>query len=79
MKYDLEIKKVIEEIKKAKAKSVLIQLPEGLKSKADEIVSAIEKIGVDAIIWIGSCYGSCDIPKADVDMVVQWGHSQWRA
>ena len=79
MRYDLEIKKVIEEIKKAKSKSVLIQLPEGLKPKAQEITDAIEKIDVNVNIWMGSCYGACDVPKTDVDMVIQWGHSEWRA
>jgi len=78
MEYDLEIERAAKEIKKAKAKRVLIQLPEGLKPKAQEITDAIEKTGADAIIWIGTCYGGCDIPQADVDMIVQWGHSRFR-
>ena len=35
--YDLELKRVASEIKKQKAKKVLIQLPDGLKPQATEI------------------------------------------
>ena len=34
--YDLELEKVAEKIKKEKAKTVLIQLPDGLKPKAPD-------------------------------------------
>lgn len=82
MDYNLEIEKVIKAIKKQKASRVLIQLPEGLKPQAPKIVSEIEaKTKAQCIIWIGSCYGSCDLPqgleKLNIDLVIQFGHSQW--
>lgn len=81
--YDLEIKKAAAKIKKEKAKLVLIQLPDGLKPKADLIKKELEsKTKADVLIWMGSCFGSCDVPenvkKLGVDLIVQWGHSEWK-
>ena len=79
--YDLELNKAVEEIKKNKAKLVCIQLPDGLKPKAREIQEYIEKnTDASVIIWLGSCYGACDIPKIEnlkVDLLIQWGHSEF--
>ena len=79
MDYDLELERAAKEIKKNKAKTVCIQLPDGLKPKAKEIADFIEKnTKAQVIIWLGSCYGSCDVPKLDVDLLIQWGHSEFR-
>lgn len=76
--YDLELEKIIREIRKQKAKKVLIQLPEGLKPQALKIVNEIEeKTNAECFIWLGSCYGACDIPDVDVDLLVQFGHSDY--
>ena len=75
--YDLELERVVKEIQKAKAKTVLLQLPEGLKPKAKEIADFLkEKTKAEVFIWLGSCFGSCDIPKTDYDLLIQWGHSK---
>ena len=79
MEYELELNKAVKEIRKSKAKTVCIQLPDGLKPKAKEIVDFIEKnTKAKVMIWLSSCYGSCDIPKLDVDLLIQWGHSKWK-
>ncbi len=79
--YDLELNKAVEQIKKNNAKLVCIQLPDGLKPKAKEIQEHIEKnTNATVIIWLGSCYGACDIPEIKnlgVDLLVQWGHSEF--
>jgi 2-(3-amino-3-carboxypropyl)histidine synthase len=78
--YNLELDKAVKEIKSKKAKRVLIQLPEGLKAKAQEIVDFIqENTKAKCFIWLGTCYGACDIPKADFDLLIQWGHSTWNS
>ncbi len=83
MQYDLELNKVVARINAENSKLVCIQLPDGLKPKADEIQAAIEK-GTHAkvIIWAGSCFGACDVPlqvkNLGVDLLIQWGHSEWR-
>ena len=64
MNYNLELEKTIKQINKSKAKSVCIQLPDGLKPKAKEIADKIEKeTNAKVIIWAGSCFGACDIPN----------------
>lgn len=79
--YNLELDRAVAEIKKAKAKIVCIQLPDGLKPKAEEIQKAIEsKTKSEVFIWMGSCFGACDVPdlsKQKVDLLIQWGHAKW--
>ena len=70
--YDLELKKVIKEIKVKNPQTVLIQLPEGLKPQSKDIVDTIEKeTSSKCMIWLGSCFGACDIPKFECDMLIQ--------
>jgi len=82
MGYALELDKVIDRIKSENAKTVCIQLPDGLKPKAEEITKELEsKTSVKVVIWLGSCYGACDLPveveRLGVDLLIQWGHSEW--
>ena len=78
MEYDLELERVIKQINEEKAKLVCIQLPDGLKDKATFISDEIEKnTKAKCLIWLNSCFGSCDVPKLDkVDLLIQWGHSE---
>ena len=80
--YDLELNKAVEEIKKANAKLICIQLPDGLKPKAKEIQEYIESnTNASVVIWLGSCWGGCDIPvsieKLGTDLLIQWGHTEF--
>jgi 2-(3-amino-3-carboxypropyl)histidine synthase len=84
LEYDLELERVVKEIKKSKAKKVLIQLPDGLKRYATQIQEELEKQlkgQAEFFIWLGSCFGACDIPleteKLGIDLIVQFGHSDW--
>lgn len=81
-KYDLELERIIAEVKKSKAKLVLLQFPDGLKPYATSVVDFLrEKTNAEFLIWIGSCYGACDTPtgleklKPKVDLVIQFGHN----
>jgi len=78
--FDLEEKRLEEEIKKQKAKRVLIQLPEGLKTEGTHLASIAEQAGATAIISADPCYGACDLATLDakslgVDLIVHYGHS----
>lgn len=78
MQYELDLQKAEKEIKNTKAKTVCIQLPDGLKNKATEISTYLEKqTKAKILIWLGSCYGACDYPNLNVDLLIQWGHSKW--
>jgi len=85
--YDLELERVVLEIKQHKAKKVLIQLGEGLKPRAREIQEYIDtaintgsKNSCQIYFWLNSCYGKCDIPEIidsknnDFDLLIQFGH-----
>ena len=83
MQYNLELDKAVKTIKKEKAKTVCIQLPDGLKPRAGEIQKYLrEKTKATILIWLGSCFGACDVPtqvkNLGVDLIIQWGHSQWK-
>ena len=79
MNYNLELGKAVSEIKSSKAKTVCIQLPDGLKPRAKDIADYLEKnTNAEILIYAGSCFGACDVPKLDVDLLIQWGHSEFR-
>ena len=82
-KYNLELEKVISEIKKSKAKMVLLQFPDGLKPYATAVVDYLEEnTDADFLIWFGSCYGACDTPvlgkelEKKINLIVQFGHNE---
>ncbi len=83
MQYDLEIDRIVKEIKQKKAKKVCLQLPDGLKPHAKELADEIkQKTAAEIIIWAGSNFGACDlavdVQRLGVDLLVAFGHSEWR-
>jgi 2-(3-amino-3-carboxypropyl)histidine synthase len=81
--YNLELEKVVSQIKKTKAKLVLLQFPDGLKQYATAVVDYLkEKTNAEFLIWLGTCFGACDTPvgieklKPKVDLVIQFGHNE---
>ena len=77
-KYKLELDRIIKEIEEKKPKTVLLQFPDGLKPYSKEIADFIEeKTKIKPQIWLGTCFGACDLPKVDVDLLIQFGHSPW--
>ena len=84
--YEFEIDKIVRTIRQQKARKVLLQFPDGLKLYSTIIADEIErrckneKLNVEIMIWLGSCYGACDVPiqtEKFVDLIVQFGHSAW--
>ena len=82
--YELEIERILKNIKKEKAKKVLLQFPDGLKPWATAISEELKKQAdekIDFFISMDTCFGACDIPveaeRLGVDMIVQFGHSDW--
>jgi len=81
--YDLELNRVVKEIQDNQAKLVCLQLPDGLKPKANEIEARINsETSAKVLIWLGSNFGACDIPlgldRLGVDLVISWGHNKFR-
>lgn len=79
--FDFEEERLAEEIRKHKAKRVLIQLPEGLKPHALRIAMAVESAGAQALISADPCYGACDLAVYDAqalqaDLIMHYGHTK---
>lgn len=80
--YHLELERVIEEIKVRGAKRVLLQLPDGLRPLAFQVVKAL-RVGTGAQVYLSgdSCYGACDLAlnqarELSADLIVHYGHSR---
>jgi 2-(3-amino-3-carboxypropyl)histidine synthase len=76
------INDLVKNVYEKQPKRVLLQLPEGLKSKAMEIASALEEIGIEVVISGDSCYGACDLQEQEAkqmncDLLVHVGHSRF--
>ncbi|MFA7707721.1 MAG: diphthamide synthesis protein [Candidatus Pacearchaeota archaeon] len=84
--YDLELDKIVKTIKKNKAKRVLLQFPEGIKPYSTVVVDYLSGLkelkNIEFFIWLGTCFGACDVPleveRLGVDLIVQFGHSAWK-
>ena len=77
--YELELERVVSEIKKSGAKTVLLQLPDGLKPWGPTLSDYLEEKTLAKIsIWLGACFGACDLPDSDADLVIQFGHAPWK-
>ena len=81
-RYDLELKRIVSQIKKEKSNLVLWQFPDGLKPYATAVVDYLsEKTKAEFLIWFGTCFGACDTPaglekiKPKIDLVIQFGHT----
>lgn len=62
---------------------VLLQLPEGLKSKAFKLAEKLERKGDEVILSCSPCYGGCDVAveearRCGADRIVQYGHSEFK-
>lgn len=77
--YELELDRIVNEIKKSKAETVLLQLPDGLKPWALSITNYLgEETSAKVSIFLGACFGACDLPDSSADLVIQFGHAPWK-
>ncbi|KYH42639.1 MAG: diphthamide biosynthesis protein [Candidatus Bathyarchaeota archaeon B63] len=78
--FELEEERLEEEVRRRKAKRVILQLPDGLKREGLRLADAIERAGATAIISGDPCYGACDIAlstavSVNADLIVHYGHT----
>jgi len=78
--YEINLDKIADKIKAEIPKSVLLQFPDGLKPYATSIADYLQERFPKVFfkIWLGSCYGACDVPKTDDDFLIQFGHAEWK-
>ncbi|MDD3083687.1 MAG: diphthamide biosynthesis enzyme Dph2 [Candidatus ainarchaeum sp.] len=78
----INLDKAIQQLKKKNAKKILVQLPEGLKTRIEEIALDLEKNGFELIIIMDPCFGACDIKieeakKMNCDALLHIGHNEF--
>lgn len=73
--FDFETPRVIRTINGRGARKVILQFPEGLKRRAADVAAAISSQANSEVIIHGEpCFGACDVPVTDADLVIQYGH-----
>jgi len=71
-----DIDRLLEVIRGRNAKTVGLQFPVGLRTKAVELAQEIEtKAGVTCIVSADPSFGACDVAEMPVDLVVHLGHA----
>jgi 2-(3-amino-3-carboxypropyl)histidine synthase len=79
----LDTKKAVMEIKKRKAKTVILQVPEGLKTKVTEMIERIEsKTKAKVVVSLNPLWGACDLAENEMklfnaDLLVHVGHTKF--
>ncbi|UEC42121.1 MAG: 2-(3-amino-3-carboxypropyl)histidine synthase [Methanothrix sp.] len=78
--FDLDLAGAIELIKKSGARTVGVQVPEGLKRMASDLARDIQEETCAEVIVSGDpCYGACDVDLdlcRAADLVIHVGHSE---
>lgn len=82
MTLNFENEKLIKELKRIKPKRVLVQLPEGVKQNAFDILSIFENMNVEVVFSGETCWGGCSIAveeakSVNADLIVHFGHSEF--
>src|SRR3989344_3343021 len=81
--YKFEEDKLIIEIKERSPKLILLQLPEGLKKEASNLVKLIKENTKSEVIVSGEpCWGACDIALDEArnlkaDLIILYGHASF--
>ena len=80
--YRIDYGRLAKDINDSKASRVMIQLPDGLKSQAEDIQRRLEEeTDAQILFWAGSNFGACDLPvgldKLGVDLLIHLGHTEW--
>lgn len=73
---------LIPKLKKLKARRVFLQVPEGLKTRVQDMASKIEEAGFSVMLSVEPCFGACDIKDREAkalgcDVLVHIGHSDF--
>ncbi len=73
--FEFDIERAKSKLEEIEAERIMIQLPDGLKTKADLFLKAFDQ---ETVLWGGSCYGACDLPEdiGENDALVHIGHEE---
>ena len=76
------VQALINEIKNTGHRKVMLQLPEGLKTKSAEVAERLEGAGVSVLLRNKPSYGACDLADKEAkqmgcDLLVHVGHNKF--
>jgi 2-(3-amino-3-carboxypropyl)histidine synthase len=76
----IKLENAIQQLKKINAKKILLQLPEGLKTRTEKIVLELEENGFEVITIMDPCFGACDTKideakRLECDALLHIGHT----
>jgi len=79
--FDLDERRLENEVRRRNARIVLLQLPEGLKPYGPKLVAVVEGAGAIGIVSGDPCYGACDLALVEAerlgaDLIVHYGHNE---
>lgn len=69
---------IVDELKKRSVRRAALQVPEGLKRYVPELVAALKREGIAAVVSGDPCWGACDLATdaaAGCDILVHIGHT----
>jgi len=71
-----ETDRLLDVIRGRNSKTVGLQFPVGLRTKAVELAQEIEaKAGVMCLVSADPSFGACDVAEMPVDLIVHLGHA----
>lgn len=78
----MNLEETIKELRKTRAKKILVQVPEGLKTRTEKIIEELEKNGFEVITSLDPCYGACDIKPEEAKRmgckaILHLGHTKF--
>lgn len=76
------VEELVGRVEQENPEKVLLQVPEGLKPKLQEVQSKLEERGIESVGSLEPCYGACDIKDLEAeqlgcDLLVHVGHSKF--
>lgn len=79
---DLQLNELKKALKKEKAKRFLLELPEGLKHRAFEIIEFMKDLNKEFVLSVDTTFGACDIyetdlNKSDSQAIIHFGHNKF--
>jgi 2-(3-amino-3-carboxypropyl)histidine synthase len=82
MELNLDINGLVKEIVTTEVKKIVLQVPEGLKTQAQTIISSLDKFGIQTYLSIEPVYGACDLATnfmdtVKADAIVHIGHTEF--
>ena len=77
---EINLENAIIELNALGAKNIYLQIPEGLKTKTNELISQLENAKFDVIVSMDPCFGACDLKENEAiqtkcDAILHVGHN----